>query len=298
MFLALWLLSLAAFWAPVRQLLDLAWSNTEYNHLLVAPCVSLCLIVWSRRDIFRGAAFSPGAGIPVFLIAAAAGLLVSRHILSGSSDAQLSVSILLLLVAWAAAFWSSYGRGACGRARFPLLFLLLTIPVPAAWVDRGVVGLQTGSTNLVSGIFQLTGVPFFRHGFTFELPRISIEVAKECSSIHSFWALLITSLILGHFLLRSLGTKVCLTLLTVPIAMFTNSLRISGIWYLATHVDPEFMYGNLHRNGGVLFSLISLSILLCSLWVFRKFENPRRARSSPPLKPQAGSAPDAGDLRA
>ena len=51
-------------------------------------------------------------------------------------------------------------------------------------------------------------------------------------------------------------------------------------WFLATQVSTDFMEGNIHRNGGILFSL-SLFILLISLWMLRKLEY--RAAHPPPV---------------
>jgi exosortase/archaeosortase family protein len=93
--------------------------------------------------------------------------------------------------------------------------------------------------------------------------------------------LFITGLLVGHFFLRSFLAKICLSLSTLPIAVFSNAVRIVTIWFLATHVDAGFMYGNLHRHGGILFSLISLFLLLLSLWLLRTLEyRADRARQS------------------
>ena len=97
--------------------------------------------------------------------------------------------------------------------------------------------------------------------------------------LHSFppAALFITGLpTVGHLFLRSLGAKIFLTILTVPIAMFTNAVRIVTLWVLATKVDMGFLYGNLHRNGGILFSLVALAILMGCLYLLRKLEGPGR----------------------
>jgi exosortase/archaeosortase family protein len=96
----------------------------------------------------------------------------------------------------------------------------------------------------------------FRVGVKFELPGVALEVAAECSSIHSAWALFITGLLLAHMFLKSIRTKACLSILTVPIAMFTNAVRIVTIWFLGTNIDVGFFYGDLHHRGGILFSLI------------------------------------------
>jgi exosortase len=140
-------------------------------------------------------------------------------------------------------------------------------------MDKIIVVLQAASSELVYTILRTLGTPMFRQGFKFELPGIAIEVAKECSSIHSFWALIITGLLVGHFRLRSFPGKLCLALLVPPIAVFTNAVRIVTIYFLAVKVDMGFMYGRLHHDGGIVFSLISLSALLSFLLIVRKVEH-------------------------
>jgi exosortase/archaeosortase family protein len=132
----------------------------------------------------------------------------------------------------------------------------------------------------------------FRDGVRFELPGVGIEVAAECSSIHSAWALFITGLLVAHMLLKSLWAKVCLSVLTVPIAMCTNAVRIVTIWFLGTKVDVGFFYGHLHRDGGILFSLISLSILMGCLFVLRRLEGRGQAGLIAPAPGQAASFPE------
>ena len=271
-FLALWLFSVAVFWGPLRQMIALSLSNDWYSHLIVIPLISAGLIYWDRVAIFRRPSRRLRAGIPLALGFAICGLALQMA-LRPASDYVISFVILAVALTWAAIFLLCYGAASLKVARFPILFLALMVPVPSPVMAKVVFALQTGSSELVLRMFQLADVPLYHQGFTFELPGIGIEVAKECSSIHSFWALLITSLILGHFLLTSLRAKASLSLLTIPTAVFTNGVRIVTIWYLATHVDPGFMYGHLHRDGGILFSLISLSILLSAIWVLQKLES-------------------------
>jgi hypothetical protein len=54
--------------------------------------------------------------------------------------------------------------------------------------------------------------------------------------------------------------------------MCTNAVRIVTLWTLATKVDMGFLTGRLHHDGGILFSLISLSGLMTVLFLFRKLE--------------------------
>ena len=211
--------------------------------------------------------------IPLVLAAVASGWWFSLRLLSAPDDYGLSFVILMVLVSWVAILLLCYGVRALRPARFPLLFLLLMIPIPRVLMDKVILVLQVGASEVVNALFWLAGTPLYRHGFTFELPGIGMIVSEECTSIHSTWALFIVGLLVGHFFLRSFPAKVCLSLLTVPIAILTNSVRIVTIWFLATHVDINFMYGNLHHHGGILFSLISLFVLLLFFWMLRKLES-------------------------
>lgn len=270
---ALWLLTIATFWGPLRQVVSLSLYDYRYSHLVVIPLISACLMYWKRREIFRAPRFGPGIAIPLVLAACGAGWLLSLKLVSSGNGFRLSLVILAVLFAWAGGFLLCYGARALRAARFPLLFLLLMIPIPAVLMEKVILMLQVGTSDLIYVLFRLIGIPLFRQGFTFELPVVGIVIAKECSSIHSAWALFITGILVGHFFLRSFPAKACLSLLTIPIAIFTNSVRIVTIWFLATHVNIDFLYGNLHRNGGILFSLISLFVLLVSLWMLRKLED-------------------------
>ena len=201
-----------------------------------------------------------------------AAALAVYALLTLAPEYRLSLAMLAIVLAWAGGFALCYGAHAFRSAFFPLGLLLLTVPVPSPCMDKVIALLQWGSAEVTYRLFLLVGQPVFRDGVRFELPGVGIEIAAECSSIHSAWALLITGMLVAHLFLKSLWAKVSLTILTVPIAMLTNAVRIVTIWELATRVDPGFLYGNLHRNGGILFSLISLSVLLGFLAMLRGLE--------------------------
>ena len=51
-----------------------------------------------------------------------------------------------------------------------------------------------------------------------------------------------------------------------------NGIRIATLTLLANYVNPEFLYGRLHRQGGVVFFLIGLALLLPVFWYLRRGE--------------------------
>jgi exosortase len=121
-------------------------------------------------------------------------------------------------------------------------------------------------------------MPAFREDNRFSLPGITIEIAKECSSIRSATALFIVGLLAGYAFVQSPWRRTCLSALTIPIAMFTNAVRIVMLSWLAVHVDRGFLYGNLHHRGGPLFSLISVGALILVLLILSEDKVHRRRK--------------------
>jgi hypothetical protein len=70
--------------------------------------------------------------------------------LSGRNGYRLTLVILAALVAWAGGFLLCYGVRAFRPARFPLLFLLLMVPIPASLMDKVILMLQVGASSLTA----------------------------------------------------------------------------------------------------------------------------------------------------
>jgi exosortase/archaeosortase family protein len=105
------------------------------------------------------------------------------------------------------------------------------------------------------------------------IPNLDIEVARECSSIRSSFMLIVTTMVLAHLFLRSWGRKVILIAAAIPLAVVKNGLRIFVIAELGTRVDPEFLEGNLHRHGGIVFLAIAWVIVIGLVWILRRSED-------------------------
>ena len=179
----------------------------------------------------------------------------------GASSDVLTIRAAAIVVLWIAGFAFFYGRGALHAALFPLLFLGFAIPIPVALLDTAIQVLKSGSTELVAGLFTLTGTPYHRDGFVFSLPNFVIEVADECSGIRSSIALLLTSLLAGHIFLNTWWKKALLAAMILPLAIIKNGIRIVSLSLLAEHVDAGYLTGQLHHEGGIVFFLLTLGIL-------------------------------------
>jgi exosortase/archaeosortase family protein len=101
---------------------------------------------------------------------------------------------------------------------------------------------------------------------------VNIEVAKECSGIRSSLALLILATLVAHFLLVRGWAKVVFVAVGILIMVVKNGIRIATLTMLAQYVDPGFLFGRLHHEGGIVFFLIGLGLLVPVYWVLRRLE--------------------------
>ena len=194
-------------------------------------------------------------------------------VMSSSAPAlQLSGYVLSLVLLWVAGFAFLFGRTASKAAYFPLLFLFLMVPLPTSILDRIAYYLQIGSAWITGGLFDLFGVPVLRDGLVFHLAQVSIEVAKECSGIRSSMVLLILALVIEHFCLRRLWTKALFLACGLLMMILKNGIRITTLTLLAIYVDPGFLYGRLHQQGGVAFFLLGLLLLVPLLRLLQRTE--------------------------
>lgn len=133
--------------------------------------------------------------------------------------------------------------------------------------------LQVGSTEVTQWFFELTGTNYIRDGFVYQLTGINIEVAKECSSIRSSIALIITGVVAGHLFLRSGWNKLILLATMIPINIIKNGIRIVTLSLLAIYVDRKFITDSfLHHSGGFLFYLPALGMMALIVLRMRKRE--------------------------
>jgi exosortase/archaeosortase family protein len=58
-----------------------------------------------------------------------------------------------------------------------------------------------------------------------------------------------------------------------------NGIRIVTLSLLAVYVDPSFLFGKLHHDGGIVFFLLGLLLLLPVLLLLQRGESRAPART-------------------
>ena len=261
---------------PLIALVRLSLTNDNASHLILIPFLTAGLLFIERRTIFNNLSFDPGGGIFLFL-----SVIIAISVRWAGDklipDLRLSSNVVAVILLWIAGFAFSFGKAAVKSAHFSLLFLFLTVPLPNSLLERVISLLQSGSAEIADVLFNLTGVPVLREGLVFHLPGVNIEVARECSGIRSTMALFILALPVVHYGLHSLWKKLFFLTCAFFMMVLKNGIRIVTLTLLAVYVDPNFLFGTLHRDGGIVFFLLGLLLLLPVLLLLQRGESPALA---------------------
>ena len=134
---------------------------------------------------------------------------------------------------------------------------------------------------MVGALFTVTSTPHHREAFVFSLPTLAIEIADECSGIRSSIALILTTLLVADQFLKTTTWRLALVAAALPFAILKNGIRIATLTLLSLHVDPSFLTGQLHHEGGMVFFVLTLALMTPLLFALQRAERRARRSSAP-----------------
>lgn len=236
------------------RLVEQWWSDPNFSHGFFVPAFAF-YVLWEKRS--RLAAIRPAPsiwGLAVMLL----GLCV---LLVGVFGAELFLSRVSLLALGAGLVLFFLGWEYLRAVLFPLLFLILMVPIPAIIFSQITFPLQILASKLSASLLPFFGVPVFREGNVINLPAMPLEVAEACSGIRSLLSLTTLAIMYGYLVEKRVVIRVALALCSIPIAVAANALRIVGTGLLVQYWDPAKAEGFFHAFSGWLIFVVSLLML-------------------------------------
>ena len=272
----------AGFAWPLWHLARFAAGSDLYSYILVIPLASAGLVWLQHSD--RPGPSAPLRPLALGLLAAGAFALAASAagLVAGTEPAPPDTLILpaLAFVLFFAGICAWFlGRLTVRAIAFPLVFLVFLSPLPLFLSNAFEFFLQHASASVAGTFFDWSGLPVLREGdLGFRLTDINLNVAPQCSGLHSSLALIITSLPAGYLFLRSPWHRAIFTLATIPIGIVRNGFRIFTVGELCVHYGPQMINSYIHRTGGWLFFLLSLVPFFLLLVLLMRLERGRPER--------------------
>ena len=243
---------LGLIYRPTLRWLVNAWiSNDYYSHGFLVPLVS-GFFVWTKREYLK---IREPSVIGIILIIF--GILL--YISSFFWQIRVLGGLSLLVVITGLVFFI-FGVRVAKVMLFPLVFLLFMIPAP--FVQEIAYRLQEISVVNSAWILERLGLPITSSGPEILLKGTTFTIGLPCSGINTLVALLALSAVYAYILTGSLVKRASIFIVSFPIAILANSLRISTIIMVAYFYNVETAVGWYHDISSPLFFAIAFLVLI------------------------------------
>ncbi len=280
-----------AFYAPVLAELGRDWwRDPNYSHGLLIPLISAFLI-WRQKDRLRQLPVRPSKVGMLGILGALALWIVGA---AGAEVFTQRVSYVGLLFSGVVFF---LGWGWARVVAFPLALLLLAIPLPYIIYYSLTNPMQGLAAKVAVGGLKVLGVPVVAQGNIIHLPNTTLEVAEACSGIRSLYAFLSLGALLAYWMPVPVWGRVLVFLVTIPLSVVGNAVRVWGTSLGAYVVGPSVTKGLVHELFGLIIFASALVIFILIRKGARFIWSPAPSSSSssspPPVPTLTSSAPSA-----
>jgi exosortase len=227
-----------------------SWINNEYySQGFLVPVISGYLIWNLRKELAIIEKKQSQTGLAVLAIGIllqAIGVLWSIRFISGISLLVTVYGMILYLFGWEV----------MKKISFPLLFLVLMIPLPLA--DIIAPPTQTLSAIGTLNVAKLAGMPVEREGLVLKIPEGSFEVAYACSGLNSIISLLTIAVIYAYILEGGMIMKLTIIISSIPLALAGNIMRITSVLVVANKYGQETALNYFHEVSSLLLFCVVL----------------------------------------
>jgi len=268
------------------------WVDENYSHGLLIPFV-IGYILWTERRRLRRAPQRAtlvwgGAAITCALFA----------LWAGTVGAELYVQRMSLVVMLAGIVLYFWGFRLLQLTLVPFVLLLLAIPIPTIIFNQVAFPLQLFASRCAVWAMRLFDIPVLRQGNVIELMPLGaretkkLEVVEACSGIRSLMTLVTLAVVLAYFthprsdqqdgqgggprLLSfwkrySFWWSAIIIASSVPIAILTNAMRVSGTGVLAHYYGTEVADGFFHSFSGWVVYVVAFLLLFVVAYLLDRF---------------------------
>ena len=154
----------------------------------------------------------------------------------------------------------------------PATLIFLSVPLPAVVLGSLALPLQLEASRLGAALLEWRQVPVELAGNVIHLPGRSLFVTEACSGLRSLTALLALGVLQGGLWLRLPAARMLLLIVTLPVAMAVNGVRIFLTGFPVFFVAPELGEGFMHYSEGWVLFLFSFGVLGGVTWALARAE--------------------------
>lgn len=244
---------LALYLPTYLSLVNNYWQSEENAHGPIVLSVVLWL-VWTLRSnlLASGKKTNPIWGYSLFF----AGLVFyifgrSQSVFMFEAGSQIPLLLGILLI--------TRGAETAKKYWYPLLFLVFLIPLPEFVVESLTGPLKQHVSVFAEDILYRLGYPIARNGVMLSIGPYQLLVADACSGLYSMFSLSALGLFYIYVARRPSWTHNAILLGSIiPIAFFSNVVRVVLLVLITYYFGYEVGEGFAHKTAGIVLFLAAL----------------------------------------
>jgi exosortase len=232
------------------------YRDDNYSHGFIVPLISGWFLYTRREELKKELVEPWGPGLLVIIF----GLIQLTVAWLGTEYFTMRSSLVVLL---AGVTLYLFGKRIFRIALLPLAYLLFMVPIPYIIYDAAAFPLKLFITKASVWFLKTIGIVVWREGNILMFPEVTFEVADACSGTRSLMSLLALGVAYAVISQTSNLKRWIIVLATVPIAIFTNALRVIVTGILAQWWGAKAAQGFFHEFAGmVVFALAMVMLVL------------------------------------
>jgi exosortase len=246
---------LVILYAPLFPGLWADWDrDPNYGHGLFVPFLA-CYLIWRQRKEIESTEKSPyGPGLIIVLL----GVLQYLVGVVGNELFTMRSSMVVVILGVLLTLWGKKGTKVL---LFPVLYLLLMIPIPYIIYYAIAFPMKLFATKWAAYVVNLFRFSIYHEGNIIHLPNATLEVANACSGLRSLMALFTFGLVFSYVAQKSLLLRGILIAAIFPIAIISNIIRIIITVFLAHYKGSEAASGFLHDTSGIVVYTVATILI-------------------------------------
>jgi len=231
-------------------------ADSYYSHGFIVPFISLYFIYLQKENLAQIKPQNSAIGLIILFFALLLhilGTLLYIFSISGFSLFFLIIGLSIFL----------FGKEISKVIWFPLLFLVFMFPLPEAMIGLISFPLKIFAAKAGVWIISILGIPIYLEGFNILIPVGPLLVGNPCSGLRSLIAFLALGSIFAYLEPVSIIKKWVLFLVSIPIALLSNIVRIpvlilvSNYWGLEA-AGPDTL---VHTGSGVFVFILGFFLI-------------------------------------
>jgi exosortase len=174
-----------------------------------------------------------------------------------------------------------FGKAVLWEVAFPLAFLMLMIPMPPEAYTQLAEWLRFIGSAVMEFLLNLANIPFYREEYHFHLPNHHLYVDYSCGGIRYLLSFVVFSVAYAFRFKHTRKSRFLTVAVTVPIALFAVTIRLSVNFFSAYYWGSFFLTGKPHLflSWGVFTTVLLSAIAVDQTFTRRQVRGTRKAQA-------------------